>query len=183
MKRILFVFTFVMSFILFVGCSSYANKLPDNPFDKPSDCDLEFWIGENVENVDFSAYDEIYGWFGAREYLGKGYVSQIDEDGVQIFPLEYVSYIVSAYPDYADGGSCITGIKIFTSDFTVYGISINSSVEEFDNVFESMGYTVSSVGSSGMTHTAEKDGVTFTFDAKNSIRINVSISNREGIVF
>lgn len=52
--------------------------IPPQP---PADTNLEFWIGQNVADVNWSEYDEIYGWFGANEYLGKGYhAAQNDQE-------------------------------------------------------------------------------------------------------
>ena len=42
---------------------------------------LEFWIAESVDSVDFSKLQEKYGMLGCREYYGTGYVPTIDEEG------------------------------------------------------------------------------------------------------
>ena len=34
---------------------------------------LEFEIAQKIEFTEFDGHDEIYGWFGAREFLGKEY--------------------------------------------------------------------------------------------------------------
>ena len=40
----------------------------------PKDTTLEFWITDDVKDQDWSEYDEIYGWMGAREFLGSAYM-------------------------------------------------------------------------------------------------------------
>ena len=71
---------------------------------------LEFEIAQKVEESDFEGHDEIYGWFGAREFLGKEYkaVSASEEGGMATRPEVYVSYIVTAYPDYSSEEQAVT---------------------------------------------------------------------------
>lgn len=114
MKKILTVLI-LTSMVFLSACSS---KGPE----KPSDCALDFWIAENVENIDFSEYEEIYGWFGAREFLGKGYHTIINEDGESVKPDHYVSYVITAYPDYSSGGQYVTEIVITDPNVQMYGL-------------------------------------------------------------
>ncbi len=51
----------------------------------PKDTTLEFWITEDVKDRDWTGHDEIYGWMGAREFLGSGYKKTQDEDGSDTF--------------------------------------------------------------------------------------------------
>ena len=44
----------------------------------------------------------------SREFYGKGYSSVKDEDGNDVKPEHYVTYLITAYPDYADGGEYVT---------------------------------------------------------------------------
>lgn len=61
----------------------------------PEDTTLEFWITEDVGNVDFSQHSEIHGWMGAREFLGKGYEAiRIPGEGDR-HPRHYVSYRIT----------------------------------------------------------------------------------------
>ena len=130
-------------------------------------------------NVDFSDYDEIYGWFGAQEYLGKGYhASWID--GVQQYPTRYVSFVVGAFPDEADGGRYITQIEITDSDVTVYGLTIQSDEAQFDAVFRAMGY---GIYENNGVWSAEKNGITFQFRPGDYLRIIAKVTNREGIIY
>lgn len=157
---------------------------------RPDDANLEFWITQNVEEINFSQYIEIEGWYGAKQYYGIGYQPVIDDTG-PCDPEHFVKYLVTAYPDYADGGQYITKIEISDPDVTFYGLTTNSSFEEFDKTFQKKGYEISSPELyPGVPHpdihTASKNGITFTLNKTSLpslITINAEISNREGIVF
>ncbi len=99
---------------------------------KPQDTQLEFWITEDVASVDFSAYSINPGWMGATEYYGKGYV-----DG----DTEYVSYLVSAYPDYADGGSFVTRITVTDPEIEILGgLTASSSMDDWYVALRTLGF-------------------------------------------
>lgn len=155
----------------------------------PPNTTLEFWITENVKDYDWSGHDEIYGWFGAREFLGSGYKTGETLDDQ--YPKHYVSYRVTAWPDYADGGSFVTNITITDPAVTVYGLTVESSFEEFDAVFEPLGYTLSWSEGTLKTRIANKNSITFRFtramentpEVIPELRIVAHISNRDGIVY
>ena len=179
MKKIMSLLLTLSFITTLIGCGNMKQTIPA----KPEDTALEFWITENVEDIDFRDYDEIDGWYGAHEYLGKGYQAQIDENNMQIHPDSYVSYRITAYPDYSDGGSYVTYITIAAPDVTLYGLSIQSSMELFDTVFEDMGYQISNDDSNDTIHIAEKNGVFFSFEEGKEIHIWVEVSNQERIMF
>ncbi len=58
-KIFISVITFVLVFSVFF---IYANRKPNRPI-----TNLEFWIGDNVEDVNFSGYELRPGLFGGRE--------------------------------------------------------------------------------------------------------------------
>lgn len=173
---------------LLAGC---ADKLPE----KPDDADLEFWIAEDVSNVDFSEYYEIIGWFGAREFYGKGYApAAVNEDNFAIDPRHYVKYLVTAYPDYSDGGQYVTRIEITDPSVTVYGINCESAFDEFDEAMEKHGYEVThsadvtATGNAKLTlHTADLGGKAWINLIENSserkLVIGVEVSNKNNIVY
>lgn len=147
---------------------------------RPEDRSLEFWICDDATKIDWSGHEEISGWFGAREYLGAGYRTAGGER-----PLARVSYILTAWPDYSDGGSYITQILITDPAVSVYGLTVDSLPEEFEEVMESMGYKVEQV-SGGLR--AVKGDFTFSLRAGDEynvpeLRIRASVTNCEGIVF
>lgn len=157
----------------------------------PKDTTLEFWITEDVKDRDWSEYDEIYGWMGAREFLGSAYKKNADTDGSDQHPEHYVSYVITAWPDYADGGQFVTDITVTDPAVTVYGLTVESTFEEFDAVFESLGYELSWGEGAIKTRVATRDGITFRLtravddnpDVVPQIRISAEVTNREGIVF
>ena len=157
----------------------------------PKDTTLEFWITEDVKDQDWSEHDEIYGWMGAREFLGSAYKKNADTDSSDQHPEHYVSYVITAWPDYADGGEFVTDITVTDPAVTVYGLTIESTYEEFDTVFEPLGYELSWSEGAIKTRVATKDGITFRLtraveenpDVVPQFRISAEVSNREGIVF
>ncbi len=157
----------------------------------PKNTSLEFWITEDVKDRDWTGHDEIYGWMGAREFLGSGYKKNEDPTGSNQHPEHYVSYVITAWPDYADGGEFVTDITVTDPDVTVYGLTIESTHEEFDAVFEPLGYELSWSNGAIETRVATKNGITFRLtravdDNPNvvpQIRISAEVTNREGIVY
>lgn len=157
----------------------------------PKDTTLEFWITEDVKDQDWSEHDEIYGWMGAREFLGSAYKKNADTDGSDQHPEHYVSYVITAWPDYADGGQFVTDITVTDPSVKVYGLTIASTYEEFDAVFELLGYELSWSEGAIETRIATKDGITFRLtravddnpDVVPQIRISAVVTNREGIVY
>ncbi|MGM9680460.1 MAG: hypothetical protein ACI3XR_03035 [Eubacteriales bacterium] len=174
--------------------SAPDSNLPENENQErfvpkePDDSTLEFWIADNVADVDFSGHNPIYGWFGAEEYYGAGYQPTEDSNGNTVSPRYFVSYVLSAYPDYADGGRYVTGITITDPSVTLYGFHVLSTAEEFNVIFTNLGYAVTNRGA---VYTAEKDGVTFSFtplnpndpDSVATLTIQIQVTNREGICF
>ena len=157
----------------------------------PNDTSLEFWITEDVKGQDWTGHDEIYGWMGAREFLGSGYKKNEDPSGANQHPEHYVSYVITAWPDYADGGQFVTDITVTDPAVKVYGLSIASTFEEFDAVFEPLGYELSWSEGAIKTRVATKDGITFRLtraveenpDVVPQFQISAEVTNREGIVF
>lgn len=154
---------------------------PDKPYfpPKPEDTILEFWICDDGALMDWREHDEIHGLMGGREFLGKGY--RASEQGER--PPVRVSYILTAWPDYADGGSYVTRIEITDPAVSVYGLTIESEPAEFERVMTSMGYKVESVN--GSLQLAVRDGFTFSLYRGDAPEFNISaeVSNREGICY
>lgn len=157
----------------------------------PKTTSLEFWITEDVKDRDWTGHDEIYGWMGAREFLGSGYKKNEDPTGANQHPDHYVSYVITAWPDYADGGEFVTDITVTDPDVTVYGLTIESTYEEFDAVFEPLGYELSWSDGAIETRVATKNGITFRLtravdDNPNVVpmfRISAEVTNHKGIVY
>lgn len=186
-KRILLMLIIAVQFC-FTSCSPPPAAPDKNAYGETT---LEFWITEDVKDVDWSAHDEIYGWMGAREFLGSDYKKIAAEDGAQTKPEHHVSYIITAYPDYADGGQFVTTITITDPAVKVYGLTVHSSFGEFDGVFETLGYDLSDGDGAIPARRATKDGITFllqrptedNLDCVPTLKIRAEVSNKSGIVF
>ena len=173
MKKIATLLLCIVVLLTLVGCGSSKLEKPET--------NLEFWIGENVDDVDFSNYQMKYGMFGGNMYYGIGYVPTLDENEQQVDPEHCVIYTVTSYPDYMNKAQHVTRIEITDPEIELYGLSINSSKEDIKNVMEEQGFTVIE-GEYGIT--AEKGKFTFNFNKhSNSITIRVEVTNRLGIVF
>ncbi len=141
--------------------------------------DLEFRITQDVNDFDFSAYQQRYGLFGGYEYYGTGYLPTLDENGQQLDPEHCVIYTVTNYPDYSSNSLCITRITITDPAVTVYGLSISSTPEQIRSTMTAEGFTVTG---SGTALRAEKGKIRFTFSAE-AITINAEVTNHFGIVY
>lgn len=142
------------------------------------DTNLEFWIAENVDNVDFSSYQEKFGLMGGRQYYGTGYVPLTDENGEQIDPEACVIYTVTAYPDYINKKRHVTRIAVTDPSVTVYGLTLNSSAEEVEETLKSYGF----IKKSEPRNTYAKGKVSIRF-SKEAIHINVKVRNLFKIQF
>ena len=138
MKKSRKVFIFVLVFtIAIIGIFMFANRKPARPV-----TNLEFWIGDKVNETTFSGYEEKGGLFGGREFYGTGYVPTLDGDR-QVDPEHCVIYTVTAYPDYSSGKSAVTSIYITDPSVEFYGVSLNSSHKEFEKLMKKQGLKLS----------------------------------------
>ena len=163
---------------------------------KPEGCDLDFWICENVADVDFSKYTEIVGMVGGKEYVSDKYevgVKQEDAVDVQILPDECVVYTLSAWPDYADyeeTGYHVTKIVVTDPEISLYGITTESSRVEFRKAMTDAGFTIEDPIESGdaFIEEAMTPGGTFSIRYESSedggaITVEAPVSNRDGIKY
>ena len=159
-----------------IGCNQDdINDLSEPP------SNLEFWIAENVDDVDFSKYQIKYGRMGGTDYYGTGYVPTIDEEGQQVDPEHCVLFTVTSYPDYSSKSQHITYISITDPSIEVYGLTINSTQEEIRyQMEEKNGYVIEELG--GNTLVARKGDYTFSF-SPTKITIRVNVTNKQGVIF
>lgn len=135
--------------ILFVViCAVVSLTRPYFP-PRPKNTTLEFWICDDVSSVDWNGHDEITGWMGAREFLGKDY--HMSTQGGK--PNVRVSYLLTAWPDYADDGQYVTTIEITDPAVFVYGLTVESEPTELwgDRIFEKCGIRREEEGDGGKT--------------------------------
>ena len=177
MKKLLVLVLVVVALLCcLVGCNQDdINDLSEPP------SNLEFWIAENVDDVDFSKYQIKYGMMGGTEYYGTGYVPTIDEEGQQVDPEHCVLFTVTSYPDYSSKSQHITYISITDPSIEVYGLTINSSQEDIRYQLEvKNGFSIEELG--GNTLVARKGDYTFSF-SPTEITIRVKVTNKQGIIF
>ena len=129
-------------FIAAVICVLIFSLLPGSALHNPGkpETNLEFWITENVDDVDFSDYEPRFGLMGGKEYYGSGYIPTTDENGEQVDPEECVIYTVTSYPDYASRKQHITRISITDPAINVYGLTINSTWSEISSTMKKEGF-------------------------------------------
>lgn len=143
---------------------------------RPEDTELEFWICQDVADVDWTGHECMPG-FGVYTYLGEGY--RPDRQGE--WPPARVTYEVTAWPDYSDGGSFVTRIFITDPAVSVYDLTVNSDFRQFRRVMESKGYTVEAVNEN--TVRAARGGFIFSLTPGELLTVRAHITNRRGIVF
>ena len=168
MKKLIILL--ISAILLLSSCTSHPIE-PEH--------DLEFWITQNVDDFDFSSYQQKYGIMGGWEYYGTGYVPTLDENGQQVDPEHCVIYTVTNYPDYSSNSLCITRITITDPAVKVYGLSMTSTHEDIRSTMTAEGFTVTE---SGTALKAEKDNLRFTF-SKDAITISAEVTNHFGIVY
>lgn len=139
---------------IFAGCSNANNdkdtegndnnsKTPEIVVpERPEDTTLEYWLTDVFPTEDMENHDEIPGIFGARLFLGKDYKALNADDGNKLLPEIYVYYLAGSWPDEINYGRYITKIEITDPEISVYGITIESTYEDFDKVFSDMGYEI-----------------------------------------
>ena len=170
MKKRLVYILIIVCFIVLLRWALY--RVPEK------DSNLEFWIAENVDKVDFSNYQEKYGLMGGRQYYGTGYIPLTDENGEQIDPEACVIYTVTSYPDYISKKRHVTGITVTDSSVTVYGLTLNSSADEVEDTLKSYGFKKKH----GQNHIYVKGKVSINF-SQEAIHINVKVRNLFKIQF
>lgn len=199
MKRLSVFIAFVLAAcFLFAACSG-NDKAAQIALEEAlkTETDLEFFILDDVADADFSAFQEIYGGFGASQYAPKRY--GISESGIiseQQIPGQCVLYTVSAWPDHADGGAFVTDITVTDPKVRLFGLTVDSTAEEFIKKCELLGYkkaerqSEADQAARGIKEYAcveSKDGkysiVLEKTSERSTIRINAHVSNRNNIIF
>ncbi len=171
MKKIICMLCLLMMFFI-VGCEN--NKLPD------PNTNLEFWIGENMDNIDLSKYQVKYGMFGGIQFYGTKYIPTLDDNKMQIDPNECVLYTITSYPDYSDDEQHITSIYITDPNIHFYNVTLNTSIPDFKNIMEKLGFEVESITEN---YCRVKQGKYSISISKDYIIINFEVENKYGIIF
>ena len=141
---------------------------------------LEFWIGETVDESDYEGHALVYDGF-----LGEGYPADVLLGTSTSTTDYYVHYTVRNYPKWDSKTSGIVRIEITDPSVKVYGLTTESSLDEFAEVFEALG---AKVDKSKSTVNAKLGDVSFqlnkikglTGDGLPKIRIN---TDQTGLVY
>lgn len=173
MKRIATaILTAIFLFALF-GCGEKGVE--------KSETNLEFWICDNADELDFSNCKERFGIMGGREYYGSAYAPTEDENGEQTDPEKCVIYTVTSYPDYSDKAKHITRITITDPAVNVFGLTVKSTEDEIKTTMDDHGYSLTkSENSYGLSF--RKGKISFRF-YDNCIQIAADVSNKSHIMF
>lgn len=169
---------FLPIFALICSLFSLSSCNESKFLDKPHETNLEFWITEEVKKDDFSKCTFLPGLFGGNMYLDSRYEAIISDDGssIAVAPEIHVTYTLTAYPDYSDGGTCVTGIDITDPKINVYGLTMNSSQENISNTMSNLGFK------NNENNRWSKNNCVFAFE-KSEIIIAAKVTNNKGIVF
>lgn len=164
--------------IVTAGFAVRRGSVPPRPSVPPSpeDTTLEYWICDDAAKIDWSGHQEVLGIMGGREFLGSGYHL---EDTARVL------YTLTAWPDYADGGSYITRIRITDPAVSVYGLTVNADFQAFREVFTSMGFRVEPAEDFPGVIRATLNGFTVTLLTGDTPELIVSahVTNRQGIQY
>ncbi len=177
MKRAFAVILILMLACIISGCVGSGDG---GAVERP-ETNLEFWICDNADEIDFSNCTELSGIMGGREYYGSAYAPEKDKDGREVAPEEYVIYTVTHYPDCSSKGKCITRIEITDPAVSVYGITVGSSEAEIKAAMSDYGYRLTEIIGSGCM-IFEKGKIRISF-FNGEITISAYVSNNTGIVY
>lgn len=136
---------------------------------RPENTTLEFWITENVSNLDLSKYQVAYkpgAWgYENKIILGSGYTSTLDSAGNEIKPEHYVIYEIAPYPNNATSGEYITAIEITDPSVYLYGLTVDCTADEFNQTFEQLGFIIENHDESDrkIERYAIKDGIVIVY--------------------
>lgn len=170
----------------------WSQQVPDGfayPY-QPKQTSLDFWILQDVGNADFSDYTEITGWMGAREFYGNGYAPVLSDDGSYKDPEHCVKYLVTAWPDHSDGGQYVTRIVITDPAAIIWGLTVEATVEQFNDVLTVKGFEYGSEAELDpeteykAVWSCPKYSVTlFKQNGKCAVIIDAPVSNRDNIIY
>lgn len=152
------------------GCSN-------SKVNKPEDGNLEFWLGEIVDESKINQDKFIPGTFGGNMYLDDRYERVQGESMIEA-PKKAILYTVTNYPDYSSKNRAVTYISITDPDITVYGLTINSKQNDIQYKMNKMGFKQDKEATSIYT----KGDYRFSF-TESFINFSINVTNKDGIVY
>ncbi|MBQ7604366.1 MAG: hypothetical protein IJU75_05370 [Clostridia bacterium] len=184
MKKTILPLVLLLSVLFLFGCTGPAVH-PDG--EMPEDVSgLDFWILYDAKDEKFEDY-RIWPGFGVTGYVPEKYFPEDDEDSRYVPSNgEYVRYDVTAWPDYADGGRYVTRIEIDgVSDVSVFGLTVDSAVEEVREKLTAKGFIEEDVDVDTFVLFSSPDGkyrISFLTSGRR-IQIYAPVGNRNHIIF
>ena len=167
MKRIATAILTAIFLFLLIGCGEKGVEKPDT--------NLEFWICDNADELDFSNCKERFGIMGGKEYYGSSYTPTTNENGEQTDPEKCVIYTVTSFPDYSDKTKHITRITITDPAINIFGLTMNSAKDEIKTTMDNHGFNLMPANPHGLSF--KKGKISFYF-SKDYIRIGADVSNK-----
>ena len=160
--------------MIFSSCSVY----PELPM--PEDTNLEYWLLESPYNKNWTELPNGY-WmedFYGKSYLAEGYEPIVDENGNLTAPEHCVIYDTGNYPLVDKGVKRITDIRITDPQIYVFGLTINSTREEIDEVMTKNGFEVRGMRPADTAISYQNEEYRIVFYSNNqfykdSIKINL----------
>ena len=166
---------FLIPALLFCGCiDNSSTEKTKQEINKNATFELNFL--EDVSEKDLSSLVPDLGWFGADAYYNSGY-TEGDE--------HYVHYLITAYPDYADGGSVVTRIICTDPQVTFFdGCTVENCGALFDYLSDE-GFELIATDDDPSSVTSASNGKisVIYYNLLKKIVFNYEVGNRDGIVF
>ena len=149
---------------------------------------LEFWILQNVTDVDFSTYTRDFAALGTKGGVWFGKAYDITPTLEMDYQDPYVEYTLNSWPDYADPGLYITHITITDPKVKIFGLTLQNTDEEWQKELKTRAFSIQKRlknDSDQRLRADSTDGLyTIVVDTEGG-RINIfaEITNREGIIY
>ena len=151
--------------LMFSSCGS-------EKIEKPADANFEYWI---LDKPDMSNCTELYiSGNKVHHYLDNGYKAEVSENGNLVAPKVAVIYCVHKYP-FTDWGVVwrIDSIRVTDPNVSVWGLTINSTREEFVEVMIDLGFEFHSEGEKYICFSFDKNYVGLRYGERITISYDI----------
>ena len=132
--------------------------------EKPVDTNLEYWLLDKLDTDGCTELNSIVS-YNSHYYLAEGYEAEVNEKGQLAEPKYAVTYRVDRYP-YSDWGLLwrIGYIHITDPNVFVWGLTINSTCEEFVEIMTELGFEFSFENEKAISYKKGNTTVSLTFE-------------------
>lgn len=195
MNKILNLLTLIFLIFLLFGCISngansrmVATILNDNS-------DLELNLLQDMSTDKYPEGFLIEQGFGVYSLCNEKYILEETEDELNFQSLLYsgtvLYYSVTAWPDYSKGGFYITQIHCSDRSIQIFGITLDSSIEEIIEVLlnNDYKYTLDEDSSAYNIYKFNNNGININFYGNKetgkliNFIITASVTNRFNIIY